>query len=117
MACTPAEQPGQAPTADLIVEGSYVVTMDESQSVIKDGAVAIKDGLIIALASAADINSQYTAAEHVKGDNRIVMPSKCRQGIMMRGRHIDGLLYYLFIFQPVIAGRLQSVRPPEALRA
>jgi 5-methylthioadenosine/S-adenosylhomocysteine deaminase len=74
LACTPAEQPREAPTADLIVEGSYVVTMDENQSVIKDGAVAIKDGLIIALASTADINSQYTAAEHIKGDNRIVMP-------------------------------------------
>ena len=74
LACTPADQPAEAPTADLIVEGSYVVTMDENQSVIKDGAVAIKDGLIIALASTADINSQYTAAEHIKGDNRIVMP-------------------------------------------
>ena len=74
LACTPAEQASEAPTADLIVEGSYVVTMDENQSVIKDGAVAIKDGLIIALAPTADINSQYTAAEHIKGDNRIVMP-------------------------------------------
>jgi 5-methylthioadenosine/S-adenosylhomocysteine deaminase len=74
LACTPAEQTSEAPTADIIVEGSYVVTMDEDQSVIKDGAVAIKDGLIIALASATDINSQYTAAEHIKGDNRIVMP-------------------------------------------
>ncbi len=74
LACTPAEQASEAPTADIIVEGSYVVTMDENQSVIKDGAVAIKDGFIIALASTADINSQYTAAEHIKGDNRIVMP-------------------------------------------
>jgi len=74
LACTPAEQASEAPTADIIVEGSYVVTMDENQSVIKDGAVAIKDGLIIALAPTADINSRYTAAEHIKGDNRIVMP-------------------------------------------
>jgi len=80
MACTPAESPSEStaetesPSVDLIVEGSYVVTMDENQSVIKDGAVASKDGLIVALGPAKDINSQYTAAEHVPGDNRIVMP-------------------------------------------
>ncbi len=78
MACTPAEPPtepaSESPTVDLIVEGQYVVTMDENQTVVKDGAVAIRDGLIIAVASAEDINRQYTAAEHIKGDNRIVMP-------------------------------------------
>ncbi len=78
MACTPAEPPtepaSESPTVDLIVEGQYVVTMDENQAVVKDGAVAIRDGLIIAVASAGDINRQYTAAEHIKGDNRIVMP-------------------------------------------
>ncbi len=78
MACTPVEPPAESvierPTVDLIVEGQYVVTMDENQAVVKDGAVAIKDGLIIAVASAGDINKQYAAAEHIKGDNRIVMP-------------------------------------------
>ncbi len=78
LACTPAEPPGESvsesPTVDLIVEGDYVVTMDESQSVVQGGAVAIKDGVIVALASAEDINAQYTAAETIQGENRIVMP-------------------------------------------
>ncbi len=78
MACTPAEPPAESvtekPAVDLIVEGRYVVTMDENQAVVKDGAVAIKDGLIIAVASAGDVNEQYAAAEHVTGDNRIIMP-------------------------------------------
>ncbi len=76
--CTPvdpaSESAGELPTADLIVEGMYVVTMDENDQVIAGGAVAIKDGLIIALAPAEDINAEYTAAEHIKGENRIVMP-------------------------------------------
>jgi len=86
MACTPAETPDKSvtgsepasasrlPTVDLIVEGEYIVTMDENQTVVKSGAVAIKDGLIVALASAADVNAQYSAAEHVAGNNRIIMP-------------------------------------------
>ncbi len=77
-ACTPAGPPGdsaaESPSADFVVEGQYVVTMDENQNVIPDGAVAIKDGLIIALGSAESINAQYTATERIKGDNRIVMP-------------------------------------------
>ena len=48
--------------------------MDENQTVVKGGAVAIKDGLIVALAAAAEVNAQYSAAEYVAGDNRIVMP-------------------------------------------
>ncbi len=78
MACTPAEPPAESvtekPAVDLIVEGQYVVTMDENQTVVKDGAVAIKDGLIIAVASAGHVNEQYAAAEYITGDNRIVMP-------------------------------------------
>ena len=78
MACTPAEPPGksasESPTVDLVVEGEYVVTMDENQKVIQGGAVAIKDGVIVALASAEDINAQHTAAEYIKGENRIVLP-------------------------------------------
>jgi len=79
-ACSSSESPVEAsgatdkPNVDLIVDGQYVITMDENQAVIKGGAVAIKDGLIIALASGGDINTQYTAAEHIHGNNRIVMP-------------------------------------------
>ncbi len=70
VACTQVE----APNVDLIVEGEYVVTMDEDQTVVKGGAVAIKDGIIIELAPAETISAKYRASEHIKGDNRIVMP-------------------------------------------
>jgi len=85
-ACTPAESPvtsEEFPTAptvevddaiDLIIEGDYVVTMDDDGNVIADGALAIDGGLIIAMGSADEINAQYTANGHLRGDNRIVMP-------------------------------------------
>jgi 5-methylthioadenosine/S-adenosylhomocysteine deaminase len=85
-ACTPAEPPPRgevsfAPPAaedaeviDLIIEGDYVVTMDDEGTVIADGALAIDGGLIIAMGTADDINAQYTAGGHLPGDNRIVMP-------------------------------------------
>lgn len=79
-ACTPAEPPADtaaepgAATVDLIVEGDYIVTMDESQAVVKVGAVAIKDGVIVSLGSAADISQKHVATETLSGENRIVMP-------------------------------------------
>ncbi len=85
-ACTPAEPPSPAiesaaPPAtdsrnavDLIIEGDYIVTMDDDGNVIADGALAIEGGLIIAMGPADDINAQYAADGHLSGDNRIVMP-------------------------------------------
>ena len=82
-ACSPAGEssntPGEsivsnADAIDLIIEGEYVVTMDDSGTVIRAGAVAVDDGLIIDIGSASEINSRYNANGHLSGDNRIVMP-------------------------------------------
>jgi 5-methylthioadenosine/S-adenosylhomocysteine deaminase len=88
-ACTPPSSPTDAQTAetqaaaapdtigqpiDLIVEGKYIVTMDKQMSVISDGAVAVDDGVIVALGPVADIDAQYAAEERLPAGNRIVMP-------------------------------------------
>ena len=59
---------------DLVVEGRYVLTMDERMTVIPDGAVAIDDGVIVALGPADDIDARFAAAERLDGGNRVVMP-------------------------------------------
>lgn len=85
-ACSPAEPPATAVASspataesksdaiDLIIAGEYVVTMDPDGNVIRDGAIAVDDGLIIAIGSADEINAQFTANGNLEGDNRIVMP-------------------------------------------
>lgn len=81
-ACTPAESPtGPAATAvadsdaiELIIAGEYVVTMDTEGTVLRDGAVAIDEGLIIAIGSATEINARYTAKGYLPADDRVVMP-------------------------------------------
>jgi len=75
----PDQPPAPAPEEDedridLIIEGDYVVTMDDVDTVVQDGAVAIDAGLIIAIGNAAEINAQYTANGHLDGNDRIVMP-------------------------------------------
>ncbi len=59
---------------DLIIAGDYVVTMNATDAVIENGAVAIDEGVIIAVGSSADIDAAYTARERLDGDARIVMP-------------------------------------------
>jgi len=59
---------------DLIVAGDYVVTMDGSATVHTGSAVAIDDGVIIAIGPAAEINATYQAAQTLDGQNRVVMP-------------------------------------------
>jgi 5-methylthioadenosine/S-adenosylhomocysteine deaminase len=75
-ACTPAEPPAEAAAdaIDLIVPGDYVVTMDPHLTVIENGAVAVDDGVIIAVGSATEIESRYTALETLPGGGRVVMP-------------------------------------------
>jgi len=59
---------------DLIVAGDYVVTMDEAATVHTGSAVAIDDGVIVAIGPAAEINASYQATQTLEGQNRIVMP-------------------------------------------
>jgi len=59
---------------DLIVKGDYVVSMDGASTVYDNGAVAVDDGLILAVGPADEITAQYSAVETLAGENRIVMP-------------------------------------------
>ena len=75
---------GEAPVAggtettddaiDLIVFGDHVVTMDAERTMLADGAVAIDDGVIVAIGPAADIRDAYAAQQTIGGGNRVVMP-------------------------------------------
>jgi 5-methylthioadenosine/S-adenosylhomocysteine deaminase len=79
-ACGAAEAPVTAaataddPRIDLLVRGDYVVTMDGSGTIIENGAIAVDNGVIIAIGPADELAAEYPASETLTGDGRIVMP-------------------------------------------
>ena len=59
---------------DLIVLGDHVVTLDNQNPLVKKGAVAIADGKIVGVGSAADFDDQYAASEVIEGEGRALLP-------------------------------------------
>ena len=60
--------------ADLILYGDYVLTMEEGNPLIEDGAVVVSGDRIIAVGSRAEIDRAYIGARAIPGENRVLMP-------------------------------------------
>lgn len=61
-------------TADRIIQNAYVVTFDEQARIFSDGAIAIRNGVIVDVGESADVASRWTAAERIHAAGDIVMP-------------------------------------------
>jgi 5-methylthioadenosine/S-adenosylhomocysteine deaminase len=75
----PAETVVAEPTVDedaidLIILGDHIVTMDADRSVFDNGAIAVDEGIIVAVGNADEIQAAYSAKEILGGGNRVVMP-------------------------------------------
>lgn len=59
---------------DIIIKNGYLVTMDDKLTELGNGAVAIKENLIVAIGKTEDILSRYKSVTTVDATNKIVMP-------------------------------------------
>jgi 5-methylthioadenosine/S-adenosylhomocysteine deaminase len=76
-ACSPAELDrgdNSRQEIDLIIAGDYVISMDADGSVYSDAAIAVDEGLIVAIGDAVEISAEYRAKQSLDGDSQIVMP-------------------------------------------
>jgi len=73
-ACNAAQTADAAQQVDLIAKGRWVVTMDKGGNIIENGAVAVKDGKIIAIGPAKEIHSSYNSPKILSGDEKVLMP-------------------------------------------
>ncbi len=70
---------------DLLVEGWYVVTMGPTRDIIRDGAVAVRDGVIVDVGKAADLSVRYDAARTIGGPRFVITP-----GLVNTHVHVTG---------------------------
>jgi len=59
---------------DLIIAGDHIVSMDANGTVYKNAAIAVTDGVIVAIGTSSEISSSYMSDNILSGDNRIVLP-------------------------------------------
>jgi 5-methylthioadenosine/S-adenosylhomocysteine deaminase len=72
-ASLPAEAAPKA-KCDLIVTAASVVTVDPSFRVVPDGAVAVRNGEIVAVGTRAEVTSKWTAAATIARPGSALMP-------------------------------------------
>ena len=65
---------GAAERADLVVSAARVVTMDAAGRVIERGAVAVRDGRIVAVGTKAEIDSRFRARKRIDRADALLTP-------------------------------------------
>src|SRR5688500_8519751 len=70
---------------DVIVRGSHLVTMNAARDVIRDGAVAVRDGVIVAAGKTVDVERDFTAVRSIGGDRFVVTPGMVNTHIHITG--------------------------------
>ena len=67
--------PGQPLSCDLLVTHiDWLITVDPQRSIIRDAALAVKDGLFVAVGKTADLLGQWQASQTIAGHGRVVIP-------------------------------------------
>ncbi|MFF7980818.1 amidohydrolase [Streptomyces sp. NPDC007901] len=59
---------------DLLVRGGDVLTVDEGSTVVRDGAVAVHEGRIVAVGAAGELAERYPARETIDAEGCLVLP-------------------------------------------
>ena len=67
--------PGQPLSCDLLVTHiDWLITVDPQRRIIRDAALAVKDGLFVAVGKTADLMGQWQASQTIAGHGRVVIP-------------------------------------------
>src|SRR5215203_767054 len=64
----------QNQTADLLIVGGTVVTMDKDRLVIEDGAVVVRNGEIVQVGKRADLTKNVRARQTIDAQGKVIIP-------------------------------------------
>jgi len=60
---------------DLLVLGGTVLTVDAHDTVVSDGAVAIRDGVIVEVGARSKLERRFRARRSIDARDRLVLPT------------------------------------------
>lgn len=72
-------------TADVLLAGGTVVTMDDARRVFADGAVAVRDGVVAAVGPAAEVRAAWTAPATLDVAGRVALPGLVNAHVHLTG--------------------------------
>jgi 5-methylthioadenosine/S-adenosylhomocysteine deaminase len=75
-------------TVDLLVLGGTIVTMNGARDVIEDGALAVKNGRIMAIGPRAQIEGSYSARQRINTTGKLITP-----GLINGHTHVPMVLF------------------------
>ena len=75
-------------TADLLIVGGTVVTMDKDRRVIEDGAVAVKNGEIALVGKRAAVTKNLRAKQTINANGKVIIP-----GLINTHTHVPMTLF------------------------
>ncbi len=75
-------------TADLLIVGGTVVTMDKDRRVIEDGAVAVRNGEIVLVGKRAAVTKNLRARQTINAGGKVIIP-----GLINTHTHIPMTLF------------------------
>ncbi len=82
------EKSAQNQTADLLIVGGTVVTMDKDRRVIEDGAIAVRGGEIIRVGKRAELTKNIRAKQTIDAQGKKIIP-----GLVNAHTHIPMSLF------------------------
>lgn len=88
-ACPPRQTAAaKRESADLLIFGGTVVTMDTSRRVLEDGAIAVRGDSILAVGPRAEVETRFDAPKRVDARGKLVMP-----GLINGHTHVPMVLF------------------------
>jgi 5-methylthioadenosine/S-adenosylhomocysteine deaminase len=69
-----AQAPLGKERVDLLITGGTVVTMDAGKRTLEGGAIAVRGDTIVAVGSAAEVESRYAPARRISASGRLILP-------------------------------------------
>ncbi|MFI9830005.1 amidohydrolase [Streptomyces sp. NPDC051913] len=96
-------------SVDLLVHGGDVLTVDDAGTVVRDGAVAVHEGEIVAVGPAEELKARFTAAEAIDASGCLFLP-----GLVNTHTHLAMTLMRGLADDVTLQGFLERVLPAEA---